>query len=174
MHGIRSFILFCILYIVYCFPLTALNQGARADEAVQKAEWTVMFYFCGSDLESKYGFATENLKGIYDCDAVFFDTPDDEMSLVKVLTYTPSGREMALNASMHVVLRGCYLGGELPAYSISDHLFVLSDGTRGHLSLFDDFYTVSFDGDTFDSPYTRIGGIAENDLCVTIKGGQEI
>ena len=28
------------------------------------AEWTIMFYMCGSDLESKYGYATGNLQEI--------------------------------------------------------------------------------------------------------------
>ena len=35
--------------------------------AEDPAEWTVMFYFCGSDLESKNGFATENLEAIQKC-----------------------------------------------------------------------------------------------------------
>ena len=30
----------------------------------ETSEWTVMFYLCGSDLESKYGFATGNLQEI--------------------------------------------------------------------------------------------------------------
>lgn len=35
--------------------------------AEQEAEWTVMFYLCGSDLESKYGYATGNLEEIMGC-----------------------------------------------------------------------------------------------------------
>ena len=38
---------------------------AVAETAVEEeAEWTVMFYFCGSDLESKYGYASTNLEEI--------------------------------------------------------------------------------------------------------------
>ena len=32
------------------------------------AEWTVMFYLCGSDLESKYGYASGNLQEIATCE----------------------------------------------------------------------------------------------------------
>ncbi len=35
--------------------------SAGAEEAAEPDEWTVMFYFCGSDLESRYGYATQNL-----------------------------------------------------------------------------------------------------------------
>ncbi len=37
---------------------------AGAEAAEQEDEWTVLFYLCGSDLESRYGYATENLKEI--------------------------------------------------------------------------------------------------------------
>ena len=33
----------------------------------QKAEWTVLFYFCGSDLESRHGYASEDLQEIMSC-----------------------------------------------------------------------------------------------------------
>ena len=38
---------------------TALAEQA---EEAEPAEWTVMFYFCGADLESKYSYATGNLQ----------------------------------------------------------------------------------------------------------------
>ena len=36
-------------------------------KAEEPAEWTVMFYLCGSDLESKHGFASGNLGEIMGC-----------------------------------------------------------------------------------------------------------
>ena len=39
---------------------------ALADE--DEAEWTILFYMCGSDLESRYGYATQNLEEIADCE----------------------------------------------------------------------------------------------------------
>ena len=38
-------------------PVPAKNDA-------EDAEWTVLFYFCGSDLESKYSYATSNLEEI--------------------------------------------------------------------------------------------------------------
>lgn len=52
-----------LLALVCCILLI---PGSFAEETAQAElpEWTVMFYFCGSDLESRYGYATENLKEI--------------------------------------------------------------------------------------------------------------
>ncbi len=43
------------------FPAPAYAQAGET------ADWTVMFYFCGTDLESKYSYATENLSEIMEC-----------------------------------------------------------------------------------------------------------
>ena len=40
---------------------------ALAEPGEDTAEWTVMFYLCGSDLESRHGFATGNLEEIAGC-----------------------------------------------------------------------------------------------------------
>ncbi|MCR5297579.1 MAG: hypothetical protein K6E17_09225 [Clostridiales bacterium] len=65
--------------ILLAAALTGLGAAAHAEEAAapeEKAEWTVMFYFCGSDLESKYGYASESLEEIWQ---VFF--PDSLLPL---------------------------------------------------------------------------------------------
>lgn len=41
--------------------LPAVPAAAAQPEAAGPAEWTVLFYLCGSDLESKHGYATETL-----------------------------------------------------------------------------------------------------------------
>ena len=41
---------------------------ALADGEKAEAEWTIMFYMCGSDLESRYSFATQNLEEIAKCE----------------------------------------------------------------------------------------------------------
>ncbi len=63
-------ILGCLFII---FILTVLTTAScSADSSVPDpagdgtAEWTVLFYFCGSDLESKYGYASANLADISD------------------------------------------------------------------------------------------------------------
>jgi hypothetical protein len=51
---------------------------------------------------------------------------------------------------------------------------ILMDGTDGEVSLFDGFYTAGFDGDVFESDYTRLEGIRDGDLQVTLKKDQPI
>ena len=107
--------------------------------------------------------------------AMFFDTPEGEKSLVKVITDVLMERELEMPKPMRIVLRGFHLeGADLPVYSLTDHFFAMCDGTDGQVSMFDGFYTNTFDGDTFDSDYIRIEGIVDGDLNVTVKEGQPI
>ena len=47
--------------------LLCVGGFALAEEAgTAPDEWTVLFYFCGSDLESRYGYASDDLKEISD------------------------------------------------------------------------------------------------------------
>ncbi len=55
------------LFLVCLLMLLAALPRAVPALAEEPAEWTVMFYLCGSDLESRHGFATENLKEIMEC-----------------------------------------------------------------------------------------------------------
>jgi len=48
------------LFLLALAGATAVAEGA--DDGLD--EWTVMFYFCGSDLESRYGYASGNLEEI--------------------------------------------------------------------------------------------------------------
>ncbi|MBR3505371.1 MAG: hypothetical protein IKO07_14170 [Clostridia bacterium] len=108
-------------------------------------------------------------------DVMFFDTPEYEKSLVKVVTDVVTGRNIDTPLAMRIVLRGCYIkGADLPVYSISDHYFAMCDGTDGKVSLFNGLYQNTFDGDTFESDYIRIEGMVDGDLNVTIKRGQRI
>ncbi|MBQ8963249.1 MAG: hypothetical protein IJ089_05575 [Clostridia bacterium] len=104
-----------------------------------------------------------------------FDTPENEKSLVKIVTNVLEDRELDLPKSLRVKLRPFQIeGADLPAYSLTDHFFMVCDGTDGGVSLFDGFYNNTFDGDTFDSDYIRIDGIMNNDLTVTIKKDQTV
>ena len=47
-----------LLLAVLCLATFAANAEA---EDTDLPEWTVMFYMCGTDLESRYGYATENM-----------------------------------------------------------------------------------------------------------------
>ncbi|MBR1559442.1 MAG: hypothetical protein IJ646_04290 [Clostridia bacterium] len=106
---------------------------------------------------------------------VFFDTPAGERSLVMVITNVLDGRELELPKPLKVVLRAFEVeGASLPAYGLTDHYFVMCDGTAGQVAMFDGFYTNTFDGDTFESDYMRIEGIEDGELNVTIKKDQPI
>ena len=48
-----------LLILLLCPVLTA-----QSEEAEEPGEWTVLIYMCGSDLESKYRYGTENLEEI--------------------------------------------------------------------------------------------------------------
>ena len=52
--------------------LTAAAEEAEtlppASGTAEEAEWIVMLYMCGSDLESRYGYATGNLEEISKCE----------------------------------------------------------------------------------------------------------
>ena len=105
----------------------------------------------------------------------FFDTRSSEPSLVKVLTTVLENRSLEMPRPMRVQLRAFWLtGADMPVYAICDDLFVMNDGTDGEVSLFDGFYTATFDGDTFDSDYTRVEGIEKGELNVTIKQNQPV
>ena len=60
----RTGILFLfLLVLIFCLS-AAEREGTAAGDAPKEAEWTVMFYMCGSNLESKYSYATGNLEEI--------------------------------------------------------------------------------------------------------------
>ena len=106
---------------------------------------------------------------------IVFDTPEGELSLVKFITDVLEDRELDLPKPLRVKLRGFELeGADLPVYSLTNHYFIMCDGTDGQVSLFDGFYNNTFDGDTFESDYIRIEGIKNDDLNVTLKKDQPI
>ena len=106
---------------------------------------------------------------------LFFDTPVGYQSLVKVVTNVLEGRKLEIPKPIRIVLRGRRIGGaDLPVYSLTDHYFAMNDGTDGEVSMFDGFYTATFDGDVFDSAYTRVEGIRDGDLTITLKKNQPI
>ena len=106
---------------------------------------------------------------------MFFDTPAGEKSLVKFITDVLEDRTLEMPKPLRVVLRGFDLpGADYPAYSLTDHFFTMCDATDGVVSMFDGGYEAVFDGNTYESDYTKIEGIMDGDLNVTIKQGQPI
>ena len=106
---------------------------------------------------------------------MFFDTPEGEMSQVKIVTDVLMERKLEMPRPLKIALRAFEIdGADFPVYSLSDHFFALCDGTNGNVSLFDGSYANTFDGDVFDSDYIRIEGIVDGKLNVTIKKSQPV
>lgn len=65
-------------WLVCAGPAIAESSAGAGED---RAAWTVMFYLCGSDLESRYGFATGNLMEISQClyRSSFTQTYDQEL-----------------------------------------------------------------------------------------------
>ena len=98
---------------------------------------------------------------------MFFDTPEGEKSLVKVITDVLEERELEIPKTLRIVLRGFEIDGvddtDYPFYSLTDHFFAMNDGTDGEVSMFDGFYEAEINGGTFESTYTRIESIPKRD-----------
>ncbi len=106
---------------------------------------------------------------------LFFDTPAGGDSVVKVVTDVLMGRTLEMPRPMRFTLRPRSVDGSpWPAYTVSHRLLVLADGTHGNISMFDGFYLATFDGDVFESDYTRIEGIASGNLSVILKKDQPV
>ena len=89
-------ILLCLTAALCLAALLIAPAAAEAEAEEGQAEWTVLFYMCGSDLESKYGYATGNLKEIASCvyprDDVKNLLLDDSDELSQVLAYPDPGK----------------------------------------------------------------------------------
>ena len=77
-------------------PAAAEAEEEEKPAEEEQAEWTVLFYMCGSDLESKYGYATGNLKEIASCvyprDDVKNLLLDESDELSQALAYPDPGK----------------------------------------------------------------------------------
>ncbi len=106
---------------------------------------------------------------------MFYASEDPEKSKVEVITDVLEGRELYTPSKLNVVLRQVKVSGaDGNAYSILNNVFALDDGTDGVVNVVNGAYTATFDGDVFESDYTRIEGCASGDLKVTVKQDQPI
>ena len=114
-------------------------------------------------------------KGIEKYSMVLYDTPEGKKNQVNLYTRVLNKPSMVLPHSISIGLREFHIEeSELPVYSISDHLFVLSDGTKGQVELFDGFFKATFNGEIYDSDYVTIKGIHSGDLSAVLKKDQPI
>ncbi len=105
----------------------------------------------------------------------YFDTPEGQMSVVKIMTNTVDGRSIEVPAALEVVLRAFPVkGSDMPAYSLYNCALILSERNDGTASALDGFYTATYDENTFDSPFTRVEGISTGEISITLKKDQPI
>jgi hypothetical protein len=105
----------------------------------------------------------------------FFDTPEGQLSVVKVMTNTVDGYSMEMPVALEIVLRAFRVKGtDMPAYSLYNCALIMSERNNGVASALDGFYTATYDEDTFDSPYTRVEGISTGEINITLKKDQPI
>jgi len=116
--------------------------------------------------------ADRNEEELYD--VFFFDTPEGEMSLVKVFTNTP-GEEMQMPRTLQIKLRKFRVkDSEETAFSLYDQLLILSRAEKGNASALGGFYTARFDSDRFESRYVLITGLSDGNPVVIVKKNQPV
>ena len=114
-------------------------------------------------------------KGEEKYNVFFFDTPEGQKSLVKIITSVPGTERLELPKRLDIILRGAQIeGADFPVYSLTDHFFALCDGTDGEVSIFDGFYEATLQNDTFESDYIRIENVSGTDPQVTVKKDQDV
>jgi len=86
--------LLLILAAALCLT-AALCIPETASAETEPDQWTVLFYMCGSDLESKYSYATSNLKEIAECvypRNELLELMDDTGRLAQAISFPASGK----------------------------------------------------------------------------------
>lgn len=118
MKNLGALIIVLALCAALLFSLPAMAESAGEEET----EWTVMFYFCGSDLESRNGYATGNLEEIAQCRTYAsavnqiqrdLETPDTTPAGVNVVietggSYSWSADAVGMSVDAQKLQRWCY------------------------------------------------------------------
>ncbi|MBQ3816448.1 MAG: hypothetical protein II836_10340, partial [Clostridia bacterium] len=158
--------LVCLMHDEATDEIVALRTSRAMIEAGEAPVETSLFIYRDSKADRR---------GEVKYDVMFFDTPEGEKNLVKLITDVLDDRNLEMPKALEIVLRGYDVSGaDYPAYSLTGHFFAMNDGTDGKVSMFDGDYQATFDGDVFESDYIRIEGIMDNDLNITVKKDQLI
>ena len=100
---------------------------------------------------------------------------DDDYANLTVSTDLPGNDNLEMPASMKLRLRKISVDfTDEPVYSAAGCLYMLNRLVDGKASLFDGYYNVTFDGNTFDSGFTRIEGVNTGNPVVTLTHDQPI
>ena len=104
MVDMRNRICLSLLLSLLLLAIAAVPAMAE-DESGDMDEWTVMFYFCGSDLESKYSYATGNLEEIRGVG--YPDTLLPLIALVYGVEYDPGALPTLPKVNVLIETGGC-------------------------------------------------------------------
>ena len=116
--------------------------------------------------------ADRNEEELYD--VFFFDTPEGEMSLVKVITNT-IGEEMQIPRSLQIKLRRFRVKDSAEtAFCLYDQVLILCTEENGKAGALDGFYTAAFDSSGFESAYVRVTYLDDGSLVVIVKKDQPV
>ncbi len=107
---------------------------------------------------------------------MLYETGEENVaSKFEVITDVLMGRELYTPAKLNVILRAVDVqGADAKGYLIGGDLFALDNGVDGVVNVMNGGYTATFDGDVFESEYTRIEGCSTGDLVITVKKDQPI
>ena len=142
---------------------TSVNMIARGEAPVDVSIWLFRDLKADRMGREKYN-------------AVFYDTPAGTLSKLVLYTDLIDGQTLVVPRTMQIVLRAFWLGrsADMPACSILDHFYALRNPENGVVSAFDGEYKAIIDSNTFESDYTLIEGLLDDELNITIKAGQPV
>ena len=116
-----------VLPLLALLLLALVGSHALAENSEDNPdEWTVLFYFCGSDLESKYGYASQNLA---DIQGVVY--PDSWMPMVaNFYGLDPESIEVTKPGKVNVLIE---TGGSATWHTQDEDIYVNMDVDTGAL-----------------------------------------
>ena len=117
-----GWVLLALLFLL--LPAAAPTMAENSEDNLD--EWTVLFYFCGSDLESKYGYASQNLA---DIQGVVY--PDSWMPMVaNFYGLDPESIEVTKPGKVNVLIE---TGGSATWHTQDEDIYVNMDVDTGAL-----------------------------------------
>jgi hypothetical protein len=153
-------------------PLFWLIVDEETDELLAFRTSKRMLEEDGRSKETAMAIFTDSMNGWMNAGEsllVFYDSSTGD-STVSILSNAPVNREQEMADRMRIVLRGVRVNGSAwPAYSARDRYLVMAECRNGRVNVLDGLYTASYDGNTFESPYTRITGISEEEIRIIPK-----
>jgi hypothetical protein len=147
-------------------PLFCLRENEEADEAAFFRTSLRMLENGRNSRQTAIAIVPDSRNAGKSC-LVFYDHSSADNTVI-IISDAQKNLKEETASRMHVVLRGVRVSGSsLPAYSIRGRYLIMAECRNGFVNVLDGLYTASYDGNTFESPYTRITGIAKDKIRMT-------